>query len=85
MQFLFDTDAFVALLNDANPSFARRATRHSPADIAVSSIVSHERCCGAFKSQRSQFNVGCRRLIRASHNPPELDRASGLLVEDRAS
>jgi len=58
MQFLFDTNAVIALLNDADSSLARRARRHTPADIGVSSIVSHELFYGAFKSKRSEFNVG---------------------------
>ena len=58
MRFLFDTNAVIALLNDAGSSLARRARRHSPADIGVSAIVSHELFYGAFKSKRSEFNVG---------------------------
>ena len=58
MLFLFDTNAVIALLNDADSSLASRARRHSTADIGVSSIVSHELFYGAFKSKRSEFNVG---------------------------
>ena len=57
MRFLLDTNAVIALLNDADSKLARRARQHSPADIGVSAIVSHELFYGAFKSKRVERNV----------------------------
>ena len=57
MRFLLDTNAVVALLNDADSILAQRAKRHSPADIGISAIVGHELFYGAFKSKRVERNV----------------------------
>jgi tRNA(fMet)-specific endonuclease VapC len=57
MRFLLDTNAVVALLNDAGSGLAKRARQHSPSDIGLSAIVSHELFYGAFKSKRAERNV----------------------------
>ena len=57
MRFLFDTNAVIALLNDAGSALARRARQHLPAEIGISAIVSHELFYGAFKSKRAERNV----------------------------
>ena len=57
MRFLLDTNAVIALLNDPDLSLAKRAKQHSPADIGVSAIVSHELFYRAFKSRRAERNV----------------------------
>lgn len=56
-RYLFDTNAVIALLNDVESPLGRRARRHKPADICISSIVAHELFYGAFKSQRAAHNV----------------------------
>ena len=56
-RYLFDTNAVIALLNDVESPLGRRARRHKPADICMSSIVAHELFYGAFKSQRAAHNV----------------------------
>ena len=57
MRFLLDTNAVIALLNDPDSSLAKRAKQHSPADIGMSAIVSHELFYPAFKSRRAERNV----------------------------
>lgn len=56
-RYLLDTNAVIALLNDAASPLARRVRQHKPADICISSIVAHELFYGAFKSQRAESNV----------------------------
>lgn len=56
-RYLFDTNAVIALLNDVESPLGRRARRHKPADICISSVVAHELFYGAFKSQRAAHNV----------------------------
>jgi len=58
MRFLLDTNAVIALLNDATSKAAKRARRESPSDIAISAVVAHELFYGAFKSARAAENVG---------------------------
>jgi tRNA(fMet)-specific endonuclease VapC len=57
MRFLLDTNAVIALLNDATSTLAQRARREHPGDIAISSVVACELYYGAFKSRRSLHNV----------------------------
>ncbi len=56
-RYLLDTNAVIALLNDAGSPVALRAKQHHPAEVAVSSIVAHELFYGAFKSRRAAHNV----------------------------
>ena len=56
-RYLLDTNAVIALLNDAESPLARRVRQHKPADICISSIVAHELFYGAFKSQRAESNI----------------------------
>ena len=56
-RYLLDTNAVIALLNDASSLVARRAREHHPVEVAVSSIVAHELFYGAFKSRRRVHNV----------------------------
>lgn len=57
MRYLLDTNAIIAMLNDARSSVALAARRHSPAALCISSIASHELFYGAFKSMRRDRNV----------------------------
>src|ERR1700678_4346420 len=57
MQYLLDTNAIIAVLNDKNSLPAKRARLHKPIDIGISVIVAHELFYGAFKSQRSQHSL----------------------------
>lgn len=56
-QFLLDTNAVIALLNDRESILAKKVRQHSPNEICISSIVSHELFYGAFKSKRTKQNV----------------------------
>jgi tRNA(fMet)-specific endonuclease VapC len=57
MQFLLDTNAVIALLNDPRSTLARRVRQEMPSDIGISAIVSHELFYGAFKSRRAAQNI----------------------------
>ena len=57
MRFLLDTNAVIALLNDASSRAAQRTRRQRPTDVAISAIVVHELFYGAFKSRRVTQNV----------------------------
>lgn len=57
MTYLLDANAVIALLNDTSSLTARRARRHNPRDVGISSIVVHELYYGAFKSQRAARNI----------------------------
>lgn len=57
MSYLLDANAVIALLNDRNSQLAQRARLCKPTDIFISSIVVQELFYGAFKSQRSEYNV----------------------------
>lgn len=57
-RYLLDANAVIALLNDRHSAVAQRARQHHPGDLYLSSIVAHELYYGAFKSQRTERNVG---------------------------
>jgi len=57
MQFLLDTNAVIALLNDPQSTIARRVRQEMPSEIGISAIVSHELFYGAFKSRRAAQNI----------------------------
>jgi tRNA(fMet)-specific endonuclease VapC len=56
MKFLLDCNAVIALLK-GHDAFLKRLQRHQPGDFAVSAIVVHELCYGAYKSQRIEENL----------------------------
>lgn len=56
-QFLLDTNAIIALLNNNESMLAKKVRQHSPNQICISSIVSHELFYGAFKSSRAKQNI----------------------------
>jgi tRNA(fMet)-specific endonuclease VapC len=57
MQYLLDTNAVIALLNDRNSRTANHARQHQPSDISISAIVAHELYYGAYRSKRQEANV----------------------------
>jgi tRNA(fMet)-specific endonuclease VapC len=57
VRYLLDTNAIIALLNDASSKVALRARQEQPRDIAISAIVVHELYYGAFKSRRVEHNL----------------------------
>jgi len=56
-RYLLDTNAVIQLLKDVDSPLALRVRLHTPVDICISSIVVHELYYGAFKSQRTKYNV----------------------------
>jgi len=59
-----DTNAVIALLNNARGSVATRLRTHAPADIAISSIVLCELYFGAFRSARVEYNLARVEALR---------------------
>lgn len=57
MPFLLDTNAVIAVLNDATSRAATRLRSERPADVAVSAVVLHELFYGAFRSARVDRNL----------------------------
>lgn len=56
MKYLLDTNAVIELLA-GNAHINARARRETPADVVISSIVSHELYFGACKSLRRESNL----------------------------
>jgi tRNA(fMet)-specific endonuclease VapC len=56
MQYLLDTNAVIALLNDPQGAMAQRVRALMPVDFGLSSIVMHELYFSAFKSQRREHS-----------------------------
>src|SRR5665213_392817 len=75
MRYLLDTNVVIAGLSDATSRVAMRLRQESPADVAISSIVTHELYYGAFKSKRVEHNLG---VVDALQFPIlEFDREDG--------
>lgn len=64
MPFLLDTNAVIAVLNDAGSRAARRLRRERPADVAVSAVALHELFYGAFRSARAERNLALVEALR---------------------
>jgi tRNA(fMet)-specific endonuclease VapC len=79
MRYLLDTNAVIAMLNDAHGRVAERARGESPADIGVSTIIIHELYYGAFCSMRASQNVMLVDALRFAMLPFEKEdaRAAG--------
>ena len=66
MIYLLDTNVCVHLLNQRHPEIIQRFRQHSPADIALCSIVKAELLYGACRSQRREANL---QLLKAFFAP----------------
>lgn len=66
MIFLLDTNVCIRLLNARHPSILEHFRRHSPADIALCSVVKGELLAGARRSQRVEANL---QLLKAFFAP----------------
>jgi tRNA(fMet)-specific endonuclease VapC len=75
MRFLLDTNAVIAVLNDAAGSVSVRLRLEEPADIAVSSVVMHELYFGAYKSARLERNLALVDALRFEVLPLEREDA----------
>lgn len=60
MIYLLDTNVCIRLLNDQHPMILQHLRQHSPAHIALCSVVKAELLYGARRSQRVEANL--RRL-----------------------
>ena len=56
MTYLLDSNAVIAL-SKAHPVLINRLKHKEPGEVAISSIVAHELCYGAFKSERVAANL----------------------------
>lgn len=66
MIFLLDTNVCIHLLNERHPLILQRFRRHTPAEIALCSVVKAELLYGARRSQRSEANL---QLLKAFFAP----------------
>jgi len=64
--FLLDTNACIRILNSTSISLVKRVSEHSPAEIALTSIVKAELFYGARHSQRVEANL---KLLRRFFGP----------------
>jgi tRNA(fMet)-specific endonuclease VapC len=66
MIYLLDTNVCIHLLNERHPAILQHFRQHSPADIALCSVVKAELLCGARRSQRVEANL---QLLKAFFAP----------------
>lgn len=57
MRYLLDANAVIGVLKDRASPLALRLREHRPADIGLSSIITHELYFGAYKSARIDANL----------------------------
>lgn len=75
IEYLLDTNAVIALINEPHGPVALRARSHPANAVAVSSIVMHELFFGAYKSQRVDRNLQTVESLRLQVLPFELEDA----------
>jgi tRNA(fMet)-specific endonuclease VapC len=66
MIYLLDTNVCIRLLNEKHNLILQRVCQHSPADIALCSVVKAELLYGARRSQRVEANL---QLLKAFFAP----------------
>ncbi len=66
MMYLLDTNVCILLLNEKHPHILQRLREHSPANIALCSVVKAELLYGARRSQRVEANL---QLLKAFFAP----------------
>jgi len=57
MIYLLDSNACIQLLNDKHPVILQHFRQHSPAEIALCSVVKAELLFGAYRSGRVEANL----------------------------
>ncbi|HEX5337537.1 MAG TPA: type II toxin-antitoxin system VapC family toxin [Gallionella sp.] len=57
MIYLLDTNVCIHLINERHPVILQRLKQHSPAEIAICSVVKAELLYGARRSQRVETNM----------------------------
>lgn len=75
IEFVLDTNAVIALINDPGGPVASQARAHHASAVALPSVVVHELFFGAFKSQRVQRNLQIVESLRLEILPFELEDA----------
>ena len=66
MIYLLDTNVCIHLINEKHPVIQQHLKQHSPADIAICSVVKAELLYGARRSQRMEANL---QLLKAFFAP----------------
>ena len=66
MIYLLDTNVCIHLLNEKHPVILQHLLQHSPADIALCSVVKAELLYGARRSQRVEANL---QLLKTFFSP----------------
>lgn len=66
MIYLLDTNVCIHLLNEKHPGILQHFRQHSPADVALCSVVKAELLYGALRSQRIEANL---QLLKAFFAP----------------
>lgn len=77
MKYLLDTNAVIAILN-TNERFLTTLERHKESEIVISSVVLSELYYGAYKSQRTAYNLEKINLLSfevLQFNSQDADRA----------
>lgn len=72
-RYLLDTNAVIRLLLDADSPLTRRLREIPPAEVCLSSIVTHELYFGAFKSGGVEANLRRLNALRLEVLPFELE------------
>ncbi|MEQ8709981.1 MAG: type II toxin-antitoxin system VapC family toxin [Rhodospirillales bacterium] len=63
MRFLFDTNAVITLLGQKSEALTERVLQCTEGEIGLPTIVCHELYFGAYKSQKTSFNLETLRLL----------------------
>jgi len=71
---LLDTNAVITLLTRRSDALLRRVETAEVGSLAVSSVVTHELYCGAYRSQKVAFNLETLRLLFADLAILDFDR-----------
>lgn len=64
MQYLLDTNAVIALLNDPAGPVSTKLHALLPSDVGISAIVMHQLYFGAFKSAQRDRNLALVEALR---------------------
>ena len=75
MEYLLDTNAVIALLENPEGALSRRLHRYAPADFGLPSLVLHELFYGAFRSQRRDRNLATVEALQFEVVPFEQEDA----------
>ena len=63
MKYLLDTNAVIALVGQKSPSLTQRVLSCVEGDIGLPTVVAYELYYGAYKSQKTAYNLETLRLV----------------------